>query len=123
MADNYHIDFYLLMAIMWKESRYTPDVVSRGGDYGLMQINKRNHEWLTETLGLDDITDPKQNIEAGAYVLWMLYEKYDGNTHMALMSYNMGEGNARKLWNQGVYESNYSRSVIAKQEELANGNN
>lgn len=121
IADKYHIDFTLLMAIMEQESRYQVDVVSKTGDYGLMQINERNHEWISEALGLSDITEPEQNIEAGAYVLWTLFQKYGDNVNMVLMAYNMGAGNASKLWNDGIYESHYSREVIERQGAINGG--
>lgn len=119
IADKYKIDFTLIMAVMEQESNYKLDAFS-GDDYGLMQINKCNHEWLTRELGLTDITEPMQNIEAGAYVLWTLFEKYEGNVNMVLMAYNMGEGNARKWWNKDVYESYYSRSVLERQGVMIN---
>lgn len=121
IADQYNIDFSLLMAIMEQESRYQVDVVSRTGDFGLMQINERNIEWISNAIGLTDIKDPEQNIEAGAYVLWTLFNQYGDNVNMVLMAYNMGAGNAKKLWNDGIYESHYSREVLERQENI-NGN-
>ena len=32
------------------------------------------------------------------------------------MAYNMGEGGASKLWDQGIYQSKYSQRVIGYQE-------
>ena len=115
MADAYEIDFTFLMALIRSESNFQADVVSATNDYGLMQINQKNHEWLTNAVGVTDFLDPYQNIQAGVYILNTLFEKYD-DPHMVLMAYNMGEGGASKLWDQGIYQSKYSQRVIGYQE-------
>lgn len=115
MADAYDIDFTFLMGLIRNESNFQADVISATNDYGLMQINQNNHEWLTNAVGVTDFLDPYQNIQAGVYILNTLFEKYD-DPHMVLMAYNMGEGGASKLWDQGVYQSKYSQRVIGYQE-------
>lgn len=117
LSYGYNIDFYLLMALMEQESMYEADAVSSSGDYGLMQINQCNHEWLSEELGITDFLDPYQNVMAGTYEIHRLFEKY-GDTNKVLMAYNMGEGGARKLWNQGIYETEYTRSIAEKYETI-----
>ena len=92
-----------------------PDGISSTNDYGLMQINACNHEWLTEELGITDFIDPYENIKAGLFILRGLFEKYD-STSKVLMAYNMGENGASKLWEQGIFESNYSKDVLQRQE-------
>ena len=120
LAYGYNIDFYLIMALMEQESMYKADTISSTNDYGLMQINKCNHEWLSEELGITDFLDPYQNIMAGTYEIHRLFEKY-GDTNKVLMAYNMGEGGARRLWNQGIYETDYTRSVAEKYESIKRG--
>lgn len=120
LSYGYNIDFYLLMALMEQESMYEADAVSSSGDYGLMQINKCNHEWLSEELGITDFLDPYQNVTAGTYEIHRLFEKY-GDTNKVLMAYNMGEGGARRLWNQGIYETDYTRSIAEKYETIKRG--
>lgn len=117
LSYGYNIDFYLIMALMEQESMYEADAISSTGDYGLMQINKCNHEWMSEELGITDFLDPYQNVMAGTYEIYRLFEKY-GDTNKVLMAYNMGEGGARKLWNQGIYETNYTRSIAEKYEAI-----
>ena len=92
-----------------------PDGISSTNDYGLMQINACNHKWLTEELGITDFIDPYENIKAGLFILRGLLEKYD-STSKVLMAYNMGENGASKLWEQGIFESNYSKDVLQRQE-------
>lgn len=113
----YNIDFALVMAQMQVESEFKANAVSSTGDYGLMQINEGNHEWLTETLGVKDFLDPKESIRSGIYVLRLLFEKYD-DTSQVLMVYNMGESNAKKLWKNGITESKYSQEVMETAAEF-----
>ena len=60
------VDYQTVLALMSKESGYTADAVSGTGDYGIMQINTVNHEWLREELGITDFLDAEQSIDAGA---------------------------------------------------------
>ena len=98
-----------MLAIMWQESRYQAGSVSATSDYGIMQINQGNHEWLEEELGVTDWLDPKQNILAGVYILSAF--DYD-DPHKVLMSYNCGPTGARNLWEDGIYSTAYSRAVV-----------
>lgn len=118
-CEQYNItDYYtLVMALMWVESRYDASAISATNDYGLMQINKGNHEWLSEQLAISDFLDARQNIEAGVYLLSSSLLKY-GDVHKALMAYNMGPRGASKEWDKGLYTSAYSRKVVAAWEEL-----
>lgn len=115
LSAAYDIDYTLVLAIISKESSFMPDGISSTNDYGLMQINACNHEWLTEELGITNFIDPYENIKAGLFILRGLFEKYD-STSKVLMAYNMGENGASKLWEQGIFESNYSKDVLQKQE-------
>lgn len=115
LSAAYDIDYTLVLAIISKESAFMPDGISLTNDYGLMQINACNHKWLTEELGITDFIDPYENIKAGLFILRGLFEKYD-STSKVLMAYNMGENGASKLWEQGIFESNYSKDVLQRQE-------
>lgn len=110
-CEEYDISFAFAMAVIYKESSFTPDVVSKSNDYGLMQINKINHEWLSEKLGHTDFLDPEQNVTAGLYMLRNLFDKYD-NPSKVLMAYNMGERGAKQLWVQGIYTTDYAEDIL-----------
>lgn len=117
IANRNGIDQLTVLALIDVESNYNPDSVSETDDYGLMQINICNHERLSNTLELTDIMEPLQNVEAGSYMLGLLYQKYQ-DMNMALMAYNMGEAGAQRLWNQDVYETSYTKKVNETREEL-----
>ena len=113
LSDDYNIEFPFVIGLIESESGFRADVISATNDWGLMQINKCNHSWLSETLGVTDFTNPYENVRAGLFVLNRLFEKYEDPSKV-LMAYNMGEANAARLWNQGVSQTNYSKKVISK---------
>lgn len=120
LCEAYHIDWTLVMAIIRQESNFQANVISATDDYGLMQINKCNHEWLSEQLGINDFLNKEQNIRAGVFVLRKLFEQYT-DVNMVLMAYNMGEGGASNLWEKGIYETNYTKKINQYQSEFQEG--
>lgn len=106
ISDKYE----LIYAMMKQESRFTVDIISKTGDYGLMQINSGNHKFLRKTLGIDDFLNPYQNVHAGIYMIAGLLHKYDVSD--ALMAYNMGEGGAAGLWRAGIHSTYYSKQIL-----------
>lgn len=121
LAYGYNIDFYFIMAVIEHESDYRADLISKTNDYGLMQINKCNHEWLSQALGITDFLDPYQNVMAGTYKFYILFEKYQGDTAKVLMAYNMGNTGAKRLWDKGIYETKYSREIMQQIAEWKEG--
>lgn len=117
LSAGYNIDFTLVMALIQHESEFQADVISKTNDYGLMQINTCNHEWLSETLGISDFLDPYSNVRSGLFILRKLFEKYETPTKV-LMAYNMGETGASRLWEQGIYETNYTKAILKNQEKF-----
>ena len=96
----------VLFAVMEVESGYQLD--ARNGEcYGLMQIHSINLPWLQEQIGVTDLSDPAQNIEAGAYILGGYLERYSLTD--SLMAYNLGEGGAKAQWEQGIHETAYTQ--------------
>lgn len=117
LCKGYDIDFTLVMAVIQAESSFNPEFVNKTGDYGLMQINKTNHEWITKNIGVTNYLDSKENVRAGCFILRKLFEKYQ-DSEMVLMAYHFGEHGAKTLWNEGVYESKYSQSVLKYQKQF-----
>ena len=122
MCKKYSVDKYypLMIAVMWQESTFDASEISRTHDYGLMQINRINHDWLSKELGLTNIMDPKQNIQAGVYMLAEYLLKYD-NVNKALMAYNLGENGAKSRWKKGDYDTDYTQAVRDKLELVLTG--
>ena len=108
-GEEYGVPYALLLAMADEESRFDPDAASSTNDYGLMQINQCNHAWLRE-MGIDPM-EPAGNIEAGAYIISQHLQNYE-EPELALMDYNCGPSGAKKLWDAGTYETEYSRKVM-----------
>lgn len=101
----------LVLSLIEKESSFRVDAVGKTNDYGLCQINKVNHKWLKETLGVTDIMDPYQNILCSVYMLSDYLYKTNGNIEKALMCYNQGEKSASISWSNGVESTPYSEHI------------
>lgn len=103
----------LIIAMIDKESQFNPETVSDTGDYGLMQINKINHETLEEQYRAADMLDPYQNVFCGVKMIGSYIKAYDSDYNKALMAYNMGDYGAKKAWENGITSTSYSESVLA----------
>ena len=122
LCDEYDFPCYdIIVAMIWTESGYREDIVSKTNDWGYMQINGINHQTLKEELGITNFLDGKQNIRAGVYMIQKLYHKY-GDIGKALMAYNCGEYGASKLWKEGTTSTNYSRTIMQRATELTERN-
>ncbi len=118
------VDYELVIAIIIHESRCDPDAISKTNDYGLMQINQINHEWLAEEYGLTNMLDPQQNIIAGITILAQQSIHDDGTDaglHKMLMAYNMGPTGAANAWAKGTYSTAYTREVMQIRADLLGG--
>ena len=112
------LEYELVLAVMWRESRFKPDAVNVNAngtqDSGIMQINDVNRGWLSERWGIEDLMDPYQNIDAGTAMLGGLQDKY--GSHRAMLAYQYGEaGMARKLAN-GVTTSTAIEKAYRQRE-------
>lgn len=115
MCEKYGIaDYYDLILIqMCCESSYNLHAVGASRYYGLMQISSASFSRLQAALGLTDIREPHQNIEAGVYLMSCLIQKY-GDAQMALVCYHRGESAARR----GIRSDSYSAKIVAMQATL-----
>lgn len=109
MCIKYSVEEYysLFIAQMYHESGFTVNTISETNDYGLMQINKCNHDWLGKELGNNDFLDPYNNIEAGVYIMSDFLHKYN-DVQTALVCYNRGESAVKN----GTYSTSYSRGIL-----------
>ncbi|MCM1218065.1 MAG: lytic transglycosylase domain-containing protein [Lachnospiraceae bacterium] len=113
------IAFSFVMAVIGKESGFEREAHSTAGDNGYMQINDCNAAAMAER-GFTDMYDTAQNVGAGVSILCDLFDIYgDDEVHRVLMAYNMGKGNAAKLWQQGIETSAYSREIVEKEAEYS----
>lgn len=106
---KYDVDPLLALAVMKTESGFNANAVSETNDYGIMQINACNHQWLSDAFGDIDLLNAKDNIKCGVYMLSKI--KYPTTEHK-LMIYNMGSVQAKALWEKGTYTTDYTEKVI-----------
>lgn len=117
LCAGYNLDFTFVMALIQHESSFNPDAIGKTDDYGLMQINVCNHEWLRDVLGITDFLDPYQSIRSGCYILRDLFERYQ-DPKKVLMCYNMGENGAKRLWDKDVFNTNYTKAILKYQKQF-----
>lgn len=116
LCEENDVPMSLIIAMIEVESSFRPNVISGTSDYGLMQINKINHEWLTEEYGITDFLDPYQNVFCGITIIAGHLEKTDGDIALALMRYNCGATGAKRLWDKGIYSTSYTEKILAAME-------
>lgn len=115
---EYGVDYLMVLAIMARESNFQADLISETGDYGLMQINISNLDYLTDAFGAQpDLLDPYQNIECGIFWLSGICQN-NKDPHEILMTYNMNSRVARGYIERGQSSTRYSRGVLAAMEEI-----
>lgn len=120
LCENYGIDPAIVMAMIWKESRFhAGSVGDNGNSFGLMQIQPRWHSGLMAQLGCTDLFDPYQNVTVGITILSNHANRYDGEIGMALTAYNAGASGANKhYFSKGIYASKYAQSVMAYADDI-----
>jgi soluble lytic murein transglycosylase-like protein len=85
-ASRYSVDADLIASVIATESNFDPKAVSRRNARGLMQL-------LPETaarLGVKNIFDPRENIDAGTHYLRDLLLRYKNDLALTLAAYNAG---------------------------------
>lgn len=102
----------LILAMIETESGFNPEIISSTNDYGLLQINKVNHEWLKKTYRTADMLNPYQNVFCGIKIIGTYIKKYNNDLNKALMAYNMGDYGAKKAWQNGIKSTRYSEKIL-----------
>jgi soluble lytic murein transglycosylase-like protein len=92
-AQQHQVEPRLLRGVIEQESGFHACAISAKGAKGLMQLMPAT----IEQFQVDDVFDPKQNIEAGATYLRQLLDKYKDDIKLALAAYNAGPTTVDKM--------------------------
>ena len=91
-SEEFDVDSNLVLAVIKAESNFNPKVVSSAGAMGLMQLMPVN----CEEDGVSDPFNVEDNIRGGVKQLRGHINRYNGDTEMALMAYNAGQGTVKR---------------------------
>lgn len=110
-GEVYHVDPYLILAVMATESSFNPRAQSRVGAQGLMQVHTRMHKKRFAPYGsTDTVWEPRVNILVGSSILSDYLKRYGGSERRALQAY---VGAARL-----AHDGGYGRKVLRRRDEF-----
>lgn len=98
------LDPMLVKAVVWRESRFDSHKLGGAGERGLMQVSEiAAEDWAqenkVENFRVEELFDPKTNLEAGAWYLHRAmqhWQKAGDPTPFALAEYNAGASRAQR---------------------------
>ncbi len=111
LSQKYGVDSRLINAVVKQESGFQPDVVSKAGAQGLMQLMPAT----AKSLGVKNAFDPAENLDGGVRYLKGLMTEFNNNMPMALAAYNAGPNAVKKYGHIPPYKEtqNYVRNILA----------
>jgi soluble lytic murein transglycosylase-like protein len=109
-SNSYGVDKNLIKSVILTESAANEKAVSSAKAKGLMQLI----DSTASQMGVNNVFDPKENINGGTKYLSEMLRKYNGNLNLALASYNAGPENVQKYGGVPPFEEtqNYIKRVI-----------
>ena len=120
LTAQYDLPAGLILAVAEVESDFDPSCRT-GSCVGLMQLHSAYAGAFARAAGMESysLTDPEDNMRIGAHLLADYLSRYEGDIHMALMCYNLGEAGALRKLANGVESTGYSRKVVSRIEKWA----
>ncbi len=99
-SEDNGLDPYLVCSVIFCESRFEPNAVSRAGARGLMQVMPATGlevaTLLKETYEQDQLFDPQTSIRYGTFYLGIQMNRFNNNPAVALAAYNAGPHRAEQ---------------------------
>jgi Rod binding domain-containing protein len=113
-ATKYQVPSHLVYGIIAQESGGDPDVVSRAGAKGLMQLM----DSTAADLGVENSFDPGENIDGGVRYLREQLDAHKNDVTLALAAYNAGPASVDKY--NGVPPFRETQDYVKKVLYFAN---
>ena len=118
-AARYSVDADLITSVIAAESNFNPRAISRRNARGLMQLLPPT----AARLGVRDIFDPRENIDAGTRYLRDLLLLYKNDLALTLAAYNAGPQRVRQYGRVPPFAETQSyvkrvRSAYAKRKSV-----
>src|SRR5438132_4460951 len=109
VAAEHSLDPMLVKAVVWRESRFDREKFGTAGERGLMQVSaKAANEWAHESkidnFQIEQLFDPKTNLEAGAWYLHRAIDHWQNESDplpFALAEYNAGASRVQRCAGSG----------------------
>lgn len=98
-ARSNQLDPYLVAAVVYQESRFSPRAVSPVGAVGLMQLMPGTADEMARRQGLNgplNLATPDLNLRLGTSYLRTLLDRYEGDLVSSLAAYNGGPSNVER---------------------------
>jgi soluble lytic murein transglycosylase len=117
------LDPMLVKAVVWRESGFDPRKLGGAGERGLMQVSEiAAREWAkenrVENFRMEELFDPKINLEAGAWYLhraMVHWQQTRDPVPFALAEYNAGASRAQRWAGgdgaQSISAVNFQRNI------------
>ena len=105
-ADEFGIDYYIMVALVDKETDFKNTVGDDGNAFGYGQVWPKWWSGLMEEIGAEDLMDPRDNFRTACAIVASLTADY-GDIENALTYYNTGHPG----------ESEYASDILANAEK------
>jgi soluble lytic murein transglycosylase len=101
-SQKHDLNPLLVTALIRQESRFEPEIHSKAGAVGLMQMMPKTGAWAAEHLNLKQyaLENPNDNIRIGTWFLDQIHRTFKNNSLLAVASYNAGQGNLARWLEQ-----------------------
>ena len=118
ICNEYDVDYSLAVAVIYNESRFQSGLTHKNSngtiDYGLMQVNEVNFDFLHRTLGINsmkELLDDEIGVRCGVALL-AYHKQFTESDSAALLRYQIGAGKYQQYLKNGRYTNKTHQQVL-----------
>ena len=118
ICNEYDVDYNLVVSVIYNESRFQSGLTHKNSngtiDYGLMQVNEVNFDYLHQTLGINsmrELLNDEVGIQCGVALL-AYHKQFTENDSSALLRYQIGAGKYRQYLKSGRTTNDTHQRVL-----------